>query len=91
MSTVDTVKTQIQKLIDNANAKTGRSDSDLTTAHEALLGGYGVGGEPTLQDKTITENGTYTHDRGYDGLGEVTVNVSGGTSEELPSAEGVGF
>lgn len=30
------------------------------------------------QDKTITENGTYTADTGYTGLGEVTVNVSGG-------------
>jgi len=27
------------------------------------------------QDKTITENGTYTADSGYTGLGEVTVNV----------------
>lgn len=32
------------------------------------------------QDKTITENGEYTHDAGYTGLGKVTVNVeaSGG-------------
>ena len=32
------------------------------------------------QDKTITKNGTYTADAGYTGLGEVTVNVSGGGS-----------
>ena len=32
----------------------------------------------TLQDITITENGTYTPDEGYDGFGEVRVNVSGG-------------
>lgn len=44
--------------------------------------------EVTLQDKTITQNGTYTKDTGYDGLGEVTVNVSG---SELPSANGVSF
>lgn len=31
------------------------------------------------QDKTITENGVYTADSGYTGLGEVTVNVSGGS------------
>ena len=31
---------------------------------------------PTLQDKTVTENGTYTADSGYDGLGTVTVNVA---------------
>lgn len=30
------------------------------------------------QDKTITENGEYTADTGYTGLGTVTVNVSGG-------------
>lgn len=30
-----------------------------------------------LQDKTITENGTYTADDGYDGLGTVVVEVSG--------------
>ena len=36
-----------------------------------------------LQDKTITENGTYSADNGYDGLGQVTINVptSGGTVE----------
>lgn len=32
-----------------------------------------------LQDKSVTENGTYTADQGYDGLGTVTVNVSGGS------------
>lgn len=34
--------------------------------------------QPELQDKTITQNGTYSADEGYDGLGEVTVNVEGG-------------
>lgn len=33
--------------------------------------------KPVLQDKTITENGTYTADEGFDGLGEVTVEVAG--------------
>ena len=33
------------------------------------------GAEINNQDKTITENGTYTADAGYTGLGEVTVNV----------------
>lgn len=37
--------------------------------------------EPLLQDKTVTANGTYTADAGFDGLAKVLVNVaaSGGT------------
>ena len=31
--------------------------------------------EPVLQDKTITENGEYTADEGFDGLGKVLVDV----------------
>lgn len=31
--------------------------------------------QPKLQNKTVTKNGTYVADRGYDGLDEVTVNV----------------
>ena len=34
-----------------------------------------TGGEINNQDKTITENGTYTADQGYTGLGTVNVNV----------------
>lgn len=38
----------------------------------------GTGDVPAvLQDKTITENGTYSADSGYDGLGSVTVDVAG--------------
>lgn len=47
------------------------------------LDGYSqvtVSVSPTLQNKSVTENGTYTADQGYDGLGTVTVNVSGGGS-----------
>lgn len=41
--------------------------------------------EVVLQNKTIETNGTYTADSGYDGLGQVTVNVpsSGGGGEDL--------
>lgn len=47
-------------------------------------GGQG-GSEPKLQDKTITENGTYSADDGYDGLGEVTVDVGGGVGVSASS------
>lgn len=39
--------------------------------------------EPALQDKTITANGQYTHDTGYDGLGTVTVNVESEPTEPV--------
>ena len=39
--------------------------------------------QPNLQNKTITENGTYSADDGYDGLGRVTVNVPTGGGEDL--------
>ena len=34
-----------------------------------------AGGEVNNQDKTITENGVYTADQGYTGIGTATVNV----------------
>ena len=36
------VKSKIQALITAANAKTGKSDADLTTAVQSLIDGYGV-------------------------------------------------
>lgn len=46
--------------------------------------GMGGGGGVTIrnQNKTITENGEYTHDAGYTGLGVVTVNVAASGGEE---------
>lgn len=44
MSTIQSVKNQIQTLIDNANATTGKGDADLTTAQASLIDGYGKGG-----------------------------------------------
>lgn len=45
--------------------------------------------EVILQDKEITENGTYSADDGYDGFGQVTVNVAssgGGDTDEIMDA-----
>lgn len=44
MSLLDKIKTQIQNLIGIANEKTGNADTDLTSAVNALVGGYGQSG-----------------------------------------------
>lgn len=48
MANIQSVKTKIQGLIDKANTTTGGSDTDLTTAMDNLIDGYGSGGfDPT--------------------------------------------
>lgn len=55
---------------------------------EGYSAGYGDGVASVpekrviLQDVEITENGEYSADDGYDGLGRVTVNVTGSTNAE---------
>lgn len=44
MSTIQTVKTQIQSLIDLANTTTGNQDTNLTDGVNALVSGFGQGG-----------------------------------------------
>ena len=61
---------------------------DPVTREEMYLskisGGSSGGVSINNQDKTITQNGTYTADEGYTGLGTVSVNVeaSGGGDEK---------
>lgn len=43
MATLEGIKAKIRRLINSANAVTGNSDSDLTTAINTLTDGYGVG------------------------------------------------
>lgn len=57
--------------------KTIDRNGTYIAANEAVLGYNKVEVDVPhiLEDKEITENGTYTHSEGYDGLGEVEVNV----------------
>ena len=61
--------------------------------HQACLSGGSGGVEINNQNKTITENGEYTADAGYTGLGTVTVNVptSGGGSASSAKLNDVTF
>jgi hypothetical protein len=43
--TAESVKTKLQSLLTASNAKTGKSDANLTDAVKTLLEGYGQGGE----------------------------------------------
>jgi len=73
MATTESVKAKLLALIDQANAATGNTDTDLTAAVAALAAGFGKG--PVLEELSITENGEYTPDEGVDGFSKVTVAV----------------
>lgn len=60
MSTPETVLAQIRDLIDKANAATGRVDTNLTAAVEALIAGYGKGGGCS-HETICSANGDDTH------------------------------
>jgi hypothetical protein len=53
MSDFNSIKAQLQKLIDDANAKTEKADVDLTSAVGTLIEGYGAG--EALQDAEEVE------------------------------------
>lgn len=51
------------------------------------MGGSSGGVTINNQDKTITENGTYTADEGFTGLGTVTVDIQSGGGDEASSLD----
>lgn len=59
MATIESVMTKIRNLISKANSTTGRTDSELTSAVNALVEGYGKGGVEPQGSITIVQNGTY--------------------------------
>ena len=87
MSRLENVKTKLRELIDKSNATTGNTDTDLTTAVDALVEGYGKGEETPTQEKTvdITENGTteVLPDEGF-ALSKVTVNTNVASVGDAP-------
>lgn len=69
---LDETKTDIREAIINKGVDVGEDDPFRSYAEKI---GEIEGGEVHNQDKTITENGTYTADAGYTGLGQVVVDV----------------
>ena len=67
---VSTVTGDLEVMLDTRN---GLKKTTLATLKNYIK-------TPNNEDKTITENGVYTASVGYDGLGEVTVNVPGSAS-----------
>ena len=65
MATAESVKAKVQGLIDQSNATTGNSDTDLTSAVNSLIAGFGQGGGGGIgavkfvdEDITIAESTT---------------------------------
>ena len=54
MATAESVKGKIQGLIDSANAATGNTDADLSTAVGALVAGFGQGGGSSMESGELT-------------------------------------
>jgi len=56
-------------------AKTGRSEPMTLPEFEAEVESITSSKVNILQEKIVTENGTYTADEGYDAIGKMIVNV----------------
>ena len=87
-------ETHIKAIANAIRNKTGKTDSLLVRDMASEIDGISVGsGEgssnPILQEITITKNGTYLPDEGYDGFSEVTVAFEYET--DYPSVEEVEF
>lgn len=72
---------EILSAVNLALAEKGAAPADTLDGLAQAIGG--ISAAPTLQDKAVSENGTYTADSGYDGLGTVTVNVEGGAGVDM--------
>ena len=73
---------KLTDIADAIRAKTGGTAKLTLDEMPNEIAGITGAAAPTLQEKTITENGEYTADSGYDGLSKVTVNVPTGGGGE---------
>ena len=74
------VKSKIQALITAANAKTGKSDTDLTAAVQSLIDGYGAAVEQisfTIDDETFSAVSGTTWAEWIGGYSRVVSETSG--------------
>ena len=79
---------KLTAIADAIRAKTGKAEEMTLDQMPSEIAGISGGGVPiNNQDKTITENGTYTADEGYTGLGTVTVDVASNTLVELTTGD----
>lgn len=77
---LNTIKTSLSN-IKTAIINKGQTPSgNITTYADAISNISGGGQIINNQDITITSNGIYSADTGYTGLGEVSVNVAGGST-----------
>lgn len=77
---------KLTAIADAIRAKTGGTENLTLDQMPTEIAGIETEAEISLQNKEISENGTYSADDGYDGLGQVTVNVAssgGGSDEEI--------
>ena len=79
MPTAESIKNKIQNLISRSNATTGNSATDLTSAVDGLIGGYGQG----VLSGITTRAKAYRlpTSKGISSLGLITTSATSSVSE----------
>ena len=88
MDKVVVTKSKLDSLAQHINTKAGTTGAKTIAQMQATVDGIKVGGE--LQTKTVTGNGTYTPDEGYDGFSQFEVAVSNLLAENIRRCANVG-